>query len=66
MDMFTFFGNLIGFAIRSQSALPLHFPPLFWKLLLGDKPDFSDLQGIDTYSSQVIEDLRKQALKLSD
>lgn len=36
MDLFKFFGHLLGFAIRTMSALPLHFPPIFWKKILGD------------------------------
>jgi E3 ubiquitin-protein ligase HERC2 len=31
MDLFRFFGHLLGFAIRTLSAIPLHFPPFFWK-----------------------------------
>lgn len=59
LDMFKFLGHLLGFSIRTLSALPLHFPPLFWKKLLGDPLTMNDLKDIDTYSWQVIEDLKK-------
>jgi E3 ubiquitin-protein ligase HERC2 len=31
LDMFKFMGCLIGYAIRTLSAIPFHFPSLFWK-----------------------------------
>jgi hypothetical protein len=31
-----------------------------------DEPDLFDLKGVDTYSWQIVEDLKKQAGKLSD
>ena len=34
LDMFKFFGYYIGYAIRSEQALPLDLAPIFWKLLL--------------------------------
>jgi len=36
-EMFKFMGYLLGFTIRSKSALNWHFPPVFWKRLLGEK-----------------------------
>lgn len=50
MDLFSFFGKLVGFSIRSLSPLPLHLPPIFWKQILGDKLTLADLKGIDTFS----------------
>ncbi len=50
LEMFKFLGYLIGNAIRSLSPLPLHFPPMFWKLILGDPCTLGDLKGIDTYT----------------
>ena len=34
--------------------------------MLGDQLDLKDLKGFDTYSWQVVEDLKKQSAKLSD
>jgi len=66
LDMFKFFGCLVGFAIRTLSALPLHMAKTFWKQLLGDEITINDLNSIDTYSWQVIDDMKKQSVKLSD
>jgi hypothetical protein len=49
-QMFNFLGVLIGYTIRSQSVMNWHFPPLIWKLILGDPVDYRDLREIDTYS----------------
>ncbi len=57
LNMFKFFGYLIGYAIRTQCPLNLNLPPIFWKILLDDPLTISDLKNIDTYSSKVIEDL---------
>ena len=51
---------MIGWAIRSTSALHLDLPPLFWKKILDEEPDDLDLKFMDTYSWQVIQDLRSQ------
>lgn len=66
LEMFKFLGCLLGFAIRTFAPLPLHFPPIFWKQVINEKPTHYDLKGFDTFSWQVIEDLKKQSLKLSD
>jgi hypothetical protein len=60
LDMFKFFGCLIGFGIRTLSALPLNLAPLFWKQVLGETLDLKDLKGVDTYTWKLIEDLKKQ------
>lgn len=46
--------------------MQLHFPPIFWKQILNDSLTLQDLKGFDTYSWQIIEDLKKQSVKLSD
>jgi hypothetical protein len=48
------------------SPLPIHLAPSFWKQLLGDVPDLKDLKGIDTFTWQVIEDLKSQSIKLKE
>lgn len=54
--MFKYFGYYIGFAIRSQQALPLDLAPIFWKLLINEIDSESDidkemdLKAFDTYS----------------
>jgi hypothetical protein len=56
--MFTYFGYLLGFTIRTKSPLDFHFPSLFWKQLLGEAVDLSDLRGVDEYTWQVLKDLK--------
>jgi len=63
--MFVFMGNLLGFAIRSKSAMNWHFPPLFWKQLLSEEATAADLEYIDAYSFQVIKDLKSHRESLS-
>lgn len=72
LEMFMYFGHFIGAAIRSSQALPLDLAPIFWKLIL-DEPETEtaaeiemDLKGFDTYSWQVIEDLRNNTKDLSE
>jgi hypothetical protein len=65
-ELFKFLGNILGFAIRTQSPLNLHFPPIFWKQVLGETPTYDDLKGFDQYTHQTLEGLRKKAKELSD
>jgi hypothetical protein len=64
--MFKFFGAMIGWSIRTTSALNLDLPPIFWKKILNVEPDEMDLKMIDTFSWQVIQDLKKYRKKESD
>ena len=34
-SMFKFLGHILGFTIRTKQPLDWHFPPFFWKQLLG-------------------------------
>ena len=34
----------MAWSFRSDSRLPFDFPSLVWKFLLGQRPDFKDLQ----------------------
>jgi len=69
--MFKVLGYFIGGAVRSQQALPLDLAPIFWKSLTeehlsqSDKDKEMDLKSIDTYSFQVLEDLKTQAAALA-
>jgi hypothetical protein len=57
MYLFNFFGRLIGIAIRSNVPMPLDFPSLFWKQLIGETPSREDLLSVDVtllnFASQV-------------
>jgi len=65
IEMFKFFGRLLGTAIRSTSTLQLDLPPLFWKLLLNQVPDPEDLRTIDGFTFTLLHDLRQQAAQLT-
>ena len=72
LEMFKFFGFFIGTAIRSQQSLPLDLAPIFWKMLTDQtgecqtqKENELDLKAFDTYSWQVLHDLRKNTKKIS-
>jgi len=47
MEMYAFFGKLMGIAIRGKQYLALNIPSMIWKLLVGDVPTEQDLEGID-------------------
>jgi len=64
-EMFRFLGNILGYGIRTLCPIPLHFPPIFWKQVLGDPLTSQDLKGLDTFSWKILEDLKKQAATLS-
>ena len=59
LEMFRFFGAMIGWSIRSTSSLHLDLPPIFWKKILNIEANEMDLKFIDTYSWQVVQDLKK-------
>ena len=47
MEMFAFFGKLMGIAIRSKEYLALNIPSIIWKLLVRDTPTIEDLEAVD-------------------
>lgn len=59
LEMFKFLGAMIGWSIRSTSTLHLDLPPIFWKKIIGQECDELDLKMIDTYSWQIIQELKK-------
>lgn len=65
LEMFKFFGALLSFHICTKAPVPLHLAPTVWKQLLGDDMELEDLETIDAYSSKVLVDLKKEAVKLS-
>jgi hypothetical protein len=53
-----FVGQLIGLALRSGNYLPLNFPALFWKFLVGEPANEHDVRAIDLLSCQIVERMR--------
>lgn len=58
MDMFCFLGKLMGIAIRTKDYLALDIPPIIWKLLVGETPTREDLEAIDLFQIQSLDNLR--------
>lgn len=42
-----------------------HFPPIFWKQLLGEPVTMNDLEGLDAYSWQILKDITKHGASLA-
>jgi hypothetical protein len=57
ISMFEFVGQLLGYALRSQAALPFAFPSLVWQALVGDPADFEDLLALDPSTANLIHSL---------
>ena len=58
LDLFLFLGKLFGVAIRTQNNLNLSLPPAFWKRLIFDEVNTTDLKGFDECIFQTLEILR--------
>jgi hypothetical protein len=55
--MYKVLGGLIGYAIRSGEFMNLDLPSIFWKKLLGVEVDRKDLEYIDRYTIQCLDDI---------
>lgn len=60
LEMFKFFGGLLGMAFRSGHVIDIKLPPIFWKKFIGDPLTLEDLSGSDAYAVQAIRDLEKE------
>ena len=61
ISMFEFMGALIGMSIRCSQILNLNFPSVFWKKLIDEPLDRSDLSMIDSYCLQMLDGIRNLA-----
>ena len=57
LEMLEFFGALLGMSFRLGHLLPLNMASTFWKQLMGDPVDRTDLKAIDTYCVQCLDDI---------
>eukprot|EP00830_Metopus_es_P015538 TRINITY_DN4508_c0_g1_i2.p1 TRINITY_DN4508_c0_g1~~TRINITY_DN4508_c0_g1_i2.p1 ORF type:complete len:457 (-),score=89.63 TRINITY_DN4508_c0_g1_i2:14-1384(-) len=57
MQMFEFLGAYLGMSFRTGHVLAINLSSLFWKQLLGDPVDKSDLKAVDAYCTQCIDDI---------
>jgi hypothetical protein len=58
LDLLQFLGKLMGVAIRTQNNLNLTLPPLFWKRLMLEEVNLSDLKGVDECCCQMLDILK--------
>jgi len=59
LDLYRFFGKVIGMAIRSNIPLPLDLPSTFWKPLVGDTITYSDIEGVDFSTAKLLVELEE-------
>ncbi len=57
LEMYGFLGCMIGMSFRMGHVLAVNLTSLFWKQLLGDPVDRSDLKAIDSYCVQCLDDI---------
>lgn len=57
LDMYKILGGLIGYAMRTGEFLNLDLPSIFWKGLLESPIDRKDLELIDRYTIQCLDDI---------
>ena len=58
MDMYSFLGKLMGIAIRSKEYMELNIPSIIWKLLVQEVPNKDDLEAIDLFQIQSLDNMR--------
>jgi len=57
LSMFEFVGKLIGINLRNKGNFPLNLPSIFWKSMVGEPLDRSDLEAIDFLTCQSLSTL---------
>lgn len=57
LELYNFFGQILGMAIRSNLVLEFNFPPIFWKLLVGDSLTFDDIECYDTFTYNQLKEI---------
>lgn len=61
LEQFRFIGQMIGVSIRGKVQLKLNLPPLFWKVLTGQKLTIGDMEAVDTGFPHLVGKMREQA-----
>ena len=61
LEMFNFFGQLLGMALRNRISLHLELASTIWKPLLGEVLNISDLVNIDTQAANVLQSIKDLA-----
>ncbi|XP_033110674.1 probable E3 ubiquitin-protein ligase HERC1 [Anneissia japonica] len=58
LEMFKFFGILLGVAIRTKKPLDLHLAPIVWKQLVGMPLLPQDLEEVDVFFMQALKNIK--------
>lgn len=58
LQMYEFLGKMMGMSLRVKLYLPFEFPPIVWKLLVGEAPTFEDLMAIDSITCKFLDAVR--------
>ena len=59
LEMYKIFGGWLGYAIRTGEFINMDLPSIFWKSLLDIPKDRKDLEMIDKYCIQFLDDILK-------
>lgn len=66
LKMFKYLGALLAYNIMTKSPIPIHMVPFFWKQLAGhDTMSLEDLDSIDSYSAQMLVNMKQYGSMLS-
>jgi len=65
MEMYEFLGALIGMAFRSGQYISLRVPSMFWKNFVEESVTMDDLEGLDAYAVQGMNELSNVKLNVS-
>lgn len=67
LKMFKYFGALLGFSILTKQPLTINMVPFFWKQIQGQTAmTLEDLNSLDSYSFQMLNNMRQYSGFLSD
>jgi len=62
-QLYRFVGCLLGLAIRTKYLLPLHLPPIIWKMLLQEEVTLATVEEIDILSVSALQDMTREGAK---
>ncbi len=59
LDMYEFLGSMMGMSVRADHILNIELASIFWKNILQQPLELSDLQAIDSLAVKSLENLQK-------
>ena len=64
MDLFTFFGQMIGLAVRSKISVDVAFPSLVWKYVVRQTLTEADIASFDVHAYQFVQHMASVSKRL--